>query len=88
MFKLQRIGSALIRTFASSAGNGIQLTAAARTVLKEAEARGYRVSRSTRQGSEAVVIERDKEGASRSSLVERRHHWLWQKQELGVKRAK
>jgi hypothetical protein len=82
MFNFRGLGRALARGFRSSGGARIQLNPAAQKVIQEAEARGYSVTRSTRQGNEAVVIDRGTSGAvhlwSNDDIVAygRSMHWL------------
>ena len=62
MCYLKSIGGVLSRLL-NSGVKGIALNHDGHRVLQEAKARGYRVTRSARQGAEAIVLERGYEGS-------------------------
>jgi hypothetical protein len=63
MFDVGRIYELLSRAFKTRGSKSILLSDSAQRVLREAEARNYQVTRSTRQGPEAIVLQRGGEGA-------------------------
>ena len=67
-----RVGDLFSRISNIGSRKSIQLNLAAERVLKEAEARGYQVTRSKRQGVEAVVLE----GGNEASVH------LWSNQDI------
>jgi hypothetical protein len=52
-----RIAELLERALRSMTRKGVQLNETAERLLKEAEGRGYRVSRVVSQGAEAILVE-------------------------------